>query len=94
MAQGNENQVTVGATYAGARENFKQDYARDVGLAEVKSAVLEQFGLAETVDAAGNQTVYSLYKGNDPVEMSFTVGDVAGEHKHLQFRLVRQVVAG
>jgi hypothetical protein len=87
--------VEVAVTYAGAEGPFKQAYAADAQLQQVKADVLAAFGLAETTDEAGNQTLYVLYRGGDKItDLSQTVGDFADHRKHLQLRLVREVIAG
>ncbi|HYT81131.1 MAG TPA: hypothetical protein VEQ37_18125 [Actinomycetota bacterium] len=88
-------EVEVGVTYAGAEGPFKRAYAAEVQVQQVKADVLEAFGLAETIDEAGNQTLYFLYRGGDKItDLSQTVGDLADHRKHLQLRLVREVIAG
>jgi hypothetical protein len=86
--------VSVGVTYPGADKPYKHEYAQGSPMSQVKQDVISFFGLAETVDAAGNQTVYNFRKGNDPIDLSLTVGDISGEHPHLQLRLIREVIAG
>lgn len=89
-----EGPVEVRVNYAGAKEKFAEKYARDILIDQVKADVLTRFGLAETVDGAGNQTVYTLYKGGDPLDGSKPIADFVDNQDHLQLRLVRQVVAG
>ncbi len=89
-----ERPVEVRVNYAGAKEKFAEKYARDTLVNQVKADVLTRFELGETVDASGNQTVYTLYKGGDSLDGSRQIGDLIGHEDHLQLRLVRQVVAG
>ena len=87
--------IDVGVTYAGAEEPFKKTYDPTTTLETLKADVLEAFGLAETTDAQGNQTVYGLYKGGDRLDdLAQSINDAANNDAHLQLRLVREVIAG
>lgn len=87
--------IDVGVTYAGAEKPFKKEYDPDVTLMTLKSAVMEAFGLAESTDAQGNQTVYRLYRGGDRLDdLGQTLDQASKNEHHLQLRLVREVVAG
>ena len=88
------DEIEVGVTYAGAAKPFQGDYNPVTGMSQVKAEVLDAFGLAETTDSAGNQTTYTFRKGKERVDLSATVGDAADGHKHLQMKLVREVIAG
>jgi len=87
-------EIDVHVTYAGAEGPFKRAYGMDVQLRQVKADVLTAFGLGETIDQAGNQNLYFLYRGGDKVTDAQTVGDLADKRNHLQLRLVREVIAG
>lgn len=87
--------IDVGVTYAGAEKPFKKEYAPDITLQTVKTAVMEAFGLAESTDAQGNQTVYRLYRGGDRLDdLGQSLDQASKNEHHLQLRLVREVIAG
>jgi hypothetical protein len=55
---------------------------------------MTHFGLADSTEG-GNQVVFHLYHGGDPVtDLGTTVGDAEPGKGALAFRLVREVIAG
>ena len=84
----------VVVSYAGGRQGpYRHEYAESEQLSTVRSDALTHFGIADSAEG-GNQVVFRLYHGGDPVsDLSITVGDAEPGNGALAFRLVREVIA-
>lgn len=85
----------VVVTYAGGRQGpYQHEYAETEQLASVRSDALTHFGVADSTEG-GNQIVFRLYHGGDPVaDLTKTVGAAEPGKGALAFRLIREVIAG
>jgi hypothetical protein len=85
----------VVVSYAGGRQGpYQHEYPESEQLSTVRSDAMSHFGLADSTEG-GNQVVFRLYHGGDPVaDVSGTVGDAEPGKGALAFRLVREVIAG
>jgi len=95
-AKGKEKTLHVVVHYVAAEEPFKDhDADRQETVGKFKQRVLEEFGLIEGQTPDGNITTYTLYHNKMAVEnMGQTLGDLAGDDKTLQLRLVQQITQG
>lgn len=88
--------VRVVVHYVAAERPFQDrdaDPAETVG--QLKDRVLCAFGLAEGPTGDGNQIVYTLFEGRDPLEnLGQSLGDLAGRDCGLQLKLVQQLIQG
>lgn len=88
--------IHVVVHYVAAAEPFRDNDAdRNETVGHLKQRVLTEFGLTEGQTPDGNVTTYTLYHHKAPVEnMGQTLGDLAGDEKTLQLRLVQQITQG
>lgn len=88
--------LKVTVHYVAAAQPFKDDDAdSSETLASLKARALTAFGLVEESTPDGGSVSYSLTHEREVLEdLSLTLGEVAGDKKHLQLRLGRQVVQG
>lgn len=95
-AKGEEKTLHVVVHYVAAEEPIKDhDADRQETVGELKQRVLAEFGLIEGQTPDGNITTYTLYHKKTAVEnMGQTLGDLAGDDKTLQLRLVQQITQG
>lgn len=95
-AKGKEKTLHVVVHYVAAEEPFKDKNAdRQETVGQLKQRVLAEFGLTEGQTPDGNITTYTLYHDKKPVEnLGQTLGDLAGNDKTLQLRLVQQITQG
>lgn len=95
-AKGKEKTLQVIVHYVAAEEPFKdKDADRNETVGQLKQRVLTEFGLVEGQTPDGNITTYTIYHHKTAVEnMAQTLGDLAGDDKTLQLRLVQQITQG
>lgn len=87
--------ITAGVTYAGSRKPpFAEQFAPETKLSGVRMAAMTYFEVADSTDASGNQTVYRLKSGGETMDLEKTLGDVAERRPRVEFRLVRELIAG
>lgn len=88
--------IHVVVHYVAAAEPFKdKDADRNETVGQLKQRVLAEFGLSEGQTPDGNITTYTLHHKKTALEnMGQTLGDLAGDDKTLQLRLVQQVIQG
>jgi hypothetical protein len=82
--------VRVVITYAAAVRPYKAEVAETTTIGELKTAVLNAFGLKET----GNKVYKLFHGGKELLNMAETVGDAAGGHHELALQLEEVVVQG
>lgn len=91
-----QEKLKVVVHYVAAGEPFKDeqaDPAETVG--QLRLRVLREFGLTEGTTPEGNIISYTLYHQKTPLEdANRTLGDLAGDHKVLQLKLVQQLIQG
>ncbi len=95
-AKGKEKTLHVVVHYVAAEEPFKDNDAdRRETVGQLKQRALAEFGLIEGQTPDGNIATYTLYHHKTAVEnMAQTLGDLAGDDKTLQLRLVQQITQG
>ncbi|MER3406787.1 MAG: hypothetical protein C4289_17795 [Chloroflexota bacterium] len=91
-----DTKLRVMVHYPAAEEPFKDDSAdRSETIGQFKPRVLNAFGLAEGTTPEGNIITYTLYHQKTPLENpNQTLGDLAGDQKILQLKLVQQITQG
>lgn len=95
-AQAAKGALHVVVHYVAAEEPFKDNNAdRQETVGQLKQQVLTEFGLTEGQTPDGAITTYTLYHDKKPVDnLDQTLGDLAGDDKALQLRLVQQITQG
>lgn len=95
-AKNQEKTLHVVVHYMAAEEPFKdKDADRNETVGQLKQRVLSEFGLTEGQSPDGNITTYTLHHHKTALEnMGQTLGDLAGDDKTLQLRLVQQIIQG
>lgn len=95
-AKSQERTLHVVVHYVAAEEPFKdKDADRNETVGQLKQRVLSEFGLTEGQAPDGNITTYTLHHHKTALEnMGQTLGDLAGDDKTLQLRLVQQIIQG
>ena len=91
-----ETTIGVTATYLPARQPAQLKFPDTASVGEVKSGIMEKFGVAEvpTPDGQG-QIVFQIFDQDQQLtDMSRTIGDVATPARHLKLNLVKQIVQG
>lgn len=82
--------VRITVTYPPAIKPYKAEVAETTTIGEVKSAVLNAFGLQET-----STKKFKLFHGKTELSnLNQTVGQVAAGHKELALRLEEVIVQG
>ncbi|HEV2328462.1 MAG TPA: hypothetical protein VGY56_06705 [Verrucomicrobiae bacterium] len=82
--------VRVVVSYAAAVRPYKAEVADNTTIGQVKTAVLDAFGLQET-----NTKKYQLFHGKTELSnLSETVGQAAGHHRELHLKLEEVIVQG
>lgn len=87
--------LKVKVTYVAAKKPFEQpDAPRTETVAILKAAAMEAFGVKEAQDAE-KQVRFWLYQGSTKLEQeNRTLGDLVGDEKKLELRLVQQIIYG
>jgi len=82
--------------YIAADKPFKDDSAsRDETVGHLKKRVLDAFGLTEGQTPDGNSTTYTLHYKKTPLDdPNQTLGNLAGDKRTLEFKLVQQIIQG
>ncbi len=90
-----ETKLKVVVHYIAAEEPFRDDADRSETVGQLKSRVLEAFGLTEGSTPEGNVVTYALYHDRTPLENpGQTLGELAGDQKVLQLKLTQQITQG
>ncbi len=91
-----ETTLSVVVHYIAAPVPFKEEHAdRDETVGHLKSRVLIAFGLNEGSTPEGTTVSYMLYHNKMELENpQLTLGNLAGEHRELELKLVQQIVQG
>ena len=93
MNEKNKFQVVVHFVAAG--QPYKEDTDREETVGQLKSKVLEAFGLTEGQLPDGNIATFTLYHDKTPLENpNQTLGELAGDQKVLQLKLNQQITQG
>jgi hypothetical protein len=91
-----EDLVEVTVKYAAAEDLLKNSavpVTETIG--SFRARVLDAFELADGAVAGGSSVIYVLFHDRQPIEnMNLTVGQLAGEGKHLHLKLAQQVIQG
>jgi hypothetical protein len=89
------SRLQVMVHYPAAEQPFKDDVDAAETISQFKSRVLNAFGLAEGQTSEGNISSYSLYHHKTPLEdPNQSLGELAGDQKILQLKLVQQITQG
>lgn len=95
MNKHENEKLQVVVHYVAAGKPFKEDVDRNETVGQLKTQVLTAFGLTEGQGADGNVTTYTLYHDKTPLEnLNQTLGEIAGDKKVLQLKLVQQITQG
>ena len=91
-----ETTVRVVVHYVAAAEPFKDAHAdRSETVGHLKARVLLAFGLTEGPTPEGSTVSYTLYHNKTPLEnLQQTLGELVGEHRELELKLVQQIIQG
>jgi lipopolysaccharide biosynthesis glycosyltransferase len=96
VAKKHKTSINVVVHYVAAEKPFHDknaNHSETVG--QLKQRVLTEFGLTEGQTPDGNITTYQLYHLKSLIEnMGQTLGDLAGDDKALQLKLVQQIIQG
>ena len=82
--------------YVAAEKPYNNEESRGETVGQLKSKVLNAFGLTDEGPAGGGTTiVYTLYYEKKPLEnLSETLGAIAGQKEGLEMNLSKKVVQG
>ncbi len=91
-----ETTLRVVVHYVAAAEPFKDEHAdRSETVGHLKTRVLDAFGLTEGPTPEGAVVSYTLYHHKTALENpNQTLGELAGEHRDLELKLVQQLTQG
>lgn len=86
--------IEVKVTYPSAHHPAEHRFAPETPLRDVKQFALDFFHLHEGTEG-GNQVRFFLYHHDRKIEdLNQPLRAIAGEHKHVDFRLAKEVIAG
>lgn len=96
MENKHEDALRVTVHYMAAGQPFKDDSVeRTETVGHLKQRVLAYFSLAEGQTPDGGNTMYTLYHDKTPLDNpNLTLGEIAGNQKILQLKLIQQVTQG
>ena len=91
-----ETTVHVVVHYIAAAEPFKDAHTdRSETVGHLKARVLLAFGLTEGPTPEGSTVSYTLYHNKTPLEnLQQMLGELVGEHRELELKLVQQITQG
>ena len=88
-------EIRVVVHYVAAEQPYRAVASPSDTVGQLKSKVLDAFGLSEGQTPDGNTATYTLFDGKTPLEdPAVTLGQLAGHQHVLQLKLVQQVVQG
>ena len=88
-------QLHVMVRYAAAEKPFEEEAQRSETVGQLKTQVLNAFGLTEGSGQGGAIITYTLYFDKRPLDnLNETLGTVAGERGALELKLVQQITQG
>jgi len=90
------HRLQVMVHYMAAGQPFKdEDADRSEKVGHFKARVLTAFGLVEGGVVGGGTAIYTLYLHKTAIENpEQTLGDLAGEHNELNFKLSQELIQG
>lgn len=83
-------EIGVSVTFpVAAGPPFKGDFGSDTAVGAIRDAAMSHFKVTDD-----GQTAYVLAHAGDEIDNATTIGTVAGNAKHVQFRLIKKIVQG
>lgn len=91
----NHDDIQVKVHFMAAGKPFENDYDANATVGQVKHDALIAFGLSEGGTPEGNTVTYILYhEKHQLLDMSQTIGPLAGHQRVLQLKLSQQLTQG